>query len=172
MLGRKDKKNKFHLPMVEEPKVAEDSPVANRLGNAAGEDMNPDDPEPVQDATEEEAEIDGVAPGGSEDANNRYHLVIVPDREPDQPHQSWEVYYRNRDFAGSVGDPLLTVVEADSQLEAEYKASHLQSGESSDIIAVRTKHPVTNDSPESQFSFPKGMPPKPQKPRPRIFRSK
>ena len=172
MLGRKDKKNKFHLPMAEEPKVAEESQVANKLGNVTGEDMSLDDPDPVQDATEEEAGIDGLDQGGSGNPGNRYHLVIVPDREPDQPHQNWEVYYRNRNFAGTVGDPLLTVVEADSQLEAEYKASHLQRGESSDIIAVSTKNPITNSSPESQFSFPKSMPPKGQQPRPKIFRPK
>jgi hypothetical protein len=166
MLGRKDKKNKFHLPVTEEPKVP------NKLGNVMGEEMSTEEPDSGEDSTGEEAPLDGLAAAGPGNSASRYRLVIVPDREPDTPQRTWEAYYRNRDFAGAVGDPLLTVVEADSQLEAEYKASHLQHGETSDIIAVSTNNPVSNAAAESNFSFPKKMPPRAEKPRPRIFRSK
>ncbi len=144
MLEHKTKKNKFHLPEAEEPAVR------SKLGKAISDHgLIPDVAAADASPREEEPASSEMSAGNK----NRFHLVVVPDA-PETPQRNWEVYYRNRDYAGNVGDPLLAVVDADSQIEAEDKARYLQRGEGG-VLAVSTNNPVIRKPPESQFAYPK-----------------
>lgn len=147
MFGKKQKsKNKFHLP-VEEPKA---EPAASTTGTLFSDAMTP-----------EIYAADGVA---DEDQNESTSTVLPPKYRfitsegkltEKKPTRNWEIYYRDRNYAGGVGDPLITVVEASSRQEAESKAQMKDGNDvKSEIIAVNTNNAIIRYKKESAFAYP------------------
>lgn len=150
MFGKKLKsKNKFHLP-IEEPKVE----VANNTGHLYSDAMTPEVFSEEGVAEEDQTETTSLA------QPPKYRFITSDGNLTEKkPTRNWEIYYRDRNYAGGVGDPLLAVVEASSRQEAESKAQ-LKEGHdtSSDVIAVNTNNAIIRYKRESSFAFPASPP--------------
>jgi len=68
--------------------------------------------------------------------------------------KNYAILYLDRDVARSKGDPLITVVQAYSQAEAELRASEL-SRDGCEVLAVQSNEIVHFPAQESEFVFPK-----------------
>jgi len=67
-----------------------------------------------------------------------------------QPLELWGIYHLDREYAHSLGDPLLTVVEAPSKVAAEQEAARLGFGGA-------WAHPVTLDEAMKARWLPKRL---------------
>ena len=162
MFGKKQKsKNKFHLP-TEEPKAES---ANNTSGPLYSDALTPEIY--AEDGTEEgEGEANSIVPPP------KYRFITSEGKLTEKkPTRNWEIYYRNRDYAGGVGDPLLTVVEASTRQEAESKALRKDGHDSnSEVIAVNTNNTIVRYKKESSFSFPSSQPS--AEPSPKVSRDK
>lgn len=75
------------------------------------------------------------------------------DQEGGDGLKNYAIMYLDRTVAESKGDPLITVVQAYSQAEAELQASEL-SRDGMEVLAVQSNEIVHFPARESQFAFP------------------
>jgi hypothetical protein len=144
MFGKKKKsKNKFHLPTVD-PK----NESTHKPSHLFSDEMSPE----IYDSQ-----------GLANDENNSERtgsitkcpfIVGNGHLAEKKPTRNWAIYYRDRDHAGAVGDPLLKMVEAGSREEAESKAKLGEGHENTELIAVNTNNPIVHSTNQSDFSFP------------------
>lgn len=160
MFGKKKKAGKYRLPFADneadKPK-AKPGGTTNIESDVFGSDEFVDEDEYIDDEmnlqegmedVEETAEEEVAAsdPGFSNPANaasvdNRYRLLVVDNKQDEKPKTNWEIYYRDREYAQEMGDPLLKVVQAKTREEAESKAAALY-GNKGEILAVNSNRPV------------------------------
>jgi hypothetical protein len=164
MLFRKKKKNKFHLPAEEPEPESASASMSSALDPHQGYayyEQNESDDEPTNE------EVEGIPDHVLAEAN-RYRLLIVKGPQPEEvPQRTWEIYYRNRSYANTVGDPLLKVVEADSKEEAEYKTLYMDPGTKGGVVAINATPPdgdQAKSKKESAFAFPTAHPAAPAEP--------
>lgn len=86
---------------------------------------------------------------------NIYAEKFAHSKEEDGKLKNYIVYYRDRDYADVQGDPLITVIQAYSQAEAELAASHFDKNIGG-IIAVDANIEVDFPNNNSAFAWPKG----------------
>lgn len=66
--------------------------------------------------------------------------------------KSWNIYYRDREYAKTFGDPLLGVVQAESKQQAEQIAASRGLGDSADVLACAKREVTANeDLPDCYF---------------------
>jgi len=177
MFGKKQKsKNKFHLP-VEEPKPERTNNAAGPLySDALTTEIYSNDGS-FEDVASDQAASDETASEAMEVQTHtvvstvKYRFITSESQLTEKkPTRNWEIYYRDRDYAGGKGDPLLTVVEASSRQEAESKAQMSEGDNKGQVIAVNTRNAIVRYKKESSFAFPSaqsgGEPP------PKGYRSK
>lgn len=79
----------------------------------------------------------------------------VPAGADDRALKSYAIYYRDRELASMKGDPMIAVIQAYSQAEAELEASRMQR-QGCEILTIQSNEIV--DFPtqrESEFAFPR-----------------
>jgi hypothetical protein len=163
MFGRKQKtRNKFHLP-TEEPKP---EPAASAAAPLYSDALTTE--VYAEDGVPEEAE----GPAISALSAAKYRFITSEGHLAEKkPTRNWEIYYRDRNYAGGVGDPLLKVVEAGSRQEAEAKARVGEGADSiSQVVAVNTNNSIIRHKTESAFAYPSPQPS--TEPNPNPFRGK
>ncbi len=99
---------------------------------------------------EKEEEVEKKASGQAYDP--RAERYAQP-QEEDGELKNYAIYYRDRELANLKGDPMLTIVQAYSQNEAELEAGRMQK-EGCEILAVRSRQSVEFPTHDSDFVFP------------------
>lgn len=101
----------------------------------------------------EPSPVDPPRPTSTQQRRNLYAEQYAKPREEGAELKSYEIYYKDRDFANVVGDPMLSVVKAYSAAEAELQASYRDSGDT-EILAVNSSIEIVQPD-TSEFAWPK-----------------
>lgn len=96
---------------------------------------------------------DQPRPTSTRQRMNLYAEQYAEPREEGTQLQSYEIYYKDRDFASVVGDPMISVVRAYSAAEAELQVSFRDNGET-EILAVNSSIEIFEPD-TSEFAWPK-----------------